>query len=112
MTIAPASARARTAIPTLALWTWMIPSAYFWHRAGAGGVMLPQVPSVVWMPAGTLWEYAPLGFLVVLALLSVAMHALSARASAYRVLRPAALLVGVVSALVHLVWGSAMLRAA
>ena len=106
-----AAARSRAAIPTLALWAWLIPSAYFWHVAGAGGVMLPQLPALVWMPAGALWEYAPILFVVVLALLPILVHALSTRASAYRVLRPAALVVGAVSSLVHLVWGSAMLGA-
>lgn len=73
--------------------------------------MLPQLPALVWMPAGALWEHAPLGFVLVLTALPVAVHRLGARPSTYRVLRPATLVVGVVSMLVHLVWGSAMLGA-
>ena len=71
--------------------------------------MLPQLPSLVWMPGGALWEHAPLGFVFVLAALPVAVHRLGARSSTYRVLRRATLVVGVVSMLVHLVWGTAML---
>ena len=111
MTREEASASARTAVPTFAMWAWLIPSAYFWHRADADGFLLPHLPSIVWMPAGALWEHAPLVFLAVVALLPLGIHALRTRTPAYRLLRRAALGVGGVGVVVHVLWGTAMVRA-
>lgn len=80
----------------------MIPSAYFWHVAAERQIALPYIPQVVWALPGELWEFSPFVYVIALAFATMVSRRFGSR-----------VLVAMtgLSAIVHLVWGGAVLRA-
>lgn len=97
-------------VPWLILvWGWALPSAYFWHVTNTHQVLLPAIPNLCWGLPGSLWVGAPWLF-VAAALVVPGVLVLSARRGLLLSRRVRAIgyaLMGVV-ALIHLLWGGAL----
>jgi hypothetical protein len=50
-----------------AIWTWACSSAWFWGLAVQQDALLPDVPRLIWVAPGSLWQAAPAVFLAALA---------------------------------------------
>ena len=111
MTSGVTSPLVRTLLSTLGLWVWVVPSAYFWHLADLHGIVLPYLPTIVWAPAGELWELSRAAYVLLLALVPLVIHRLTGRARADRRLRRVIWVVAGISIPIALVWGRAIVNA-
>jgi hypothetical protein len=91
-------------------WLWTIPSALFWALALGRDVFLPDLPRGLWIWPGEVWRVAPWLFVI----LNVAIPCLiivGARRwpKPVKITRPLAYILLTGIALVHILWGGAIL---
>lgn len=95
------------------LWTWVLPSTVLWQLAAKRDLVVPFVPWFVWVVPGRLWAFSPALWCIGLALATLAAHLVSKEALPQRKSVVGAIWVLTVSVgAVHLLWGSAIIRAA
>ena len=95
---------------TLFVWSWAVPSAYFWTLTKKHSILLPHLPRAVWGLPGQLWMRIPVVYILLLFLLPLALLPLRPKAGAVRKVSKIffTVLIAVVF-IIHLLWGGAIL---
>jgi hypothetical protein len=94
------------------LWTWVLPATVLWRLAARRDLVVPLVPWFVWVVPGRLWAFSPALWCIGLALATLAAYLVSKEALPQRKSVVGAIWVLTVSVgAVHLLWGSAVVRA-
>lgn len=95
------------------LWTWVLPATVLWRLAARRDLVVPFVPWFVWVVPGRLWAFSPALWCIGLALATLAAYLVSKEALPQRKSVVVVIWVLTVSVgAVHLLWGSAVIRAA
>lgn len=95
---------------TTLLWGWAIPSAYFWNRAKAQGILLPYAPRLFWLPPGELWSHEPVLFITFLLLAPIAIYFVMGKKRAFlKFIVTTVAGIFLIGILINLVWGVVLL---
>jgi hypothetical protein len=94
------------------LWSWVLPATVLWQLAAKRDLVVPFVPWFVWVVPGRLWAFSPPLWCIGLALATLAAHLVLKEALPRRKSVVGAIWILTVSVgAVHLIWGSAVVRA-